>query len=1128
MWQRFTKTRGNKRRRSFCSVESLIAVEKLEARKMLTTFVSNDVPKQILDKSTITSDLDFSLTGKSLVDVNVSLTVQHTFDSDVDIYLIAPDGRSVTLSTDNGASGNGYINTTFDDEAENPITAESAPFTGVFRPEGSLSVLRGMDPAGTWQLKIIDDANSDIGTLESWSLDLSTTGSAIEDMTEVSPDPRNSAVDSVDIVLTHPLRFSSFSIDDLTLTRNGIEVLLDNRIQISSLDNANTYRIQGLDSFTSTKGNYQLSVSGEELIANDGGRVFGNASESWTLRGSTILEISPVSPNPRNAPVDELITTFSNPLNLATFSYNDLELRRNDDLVPLTDSVSITRIGQSSRYRISGLETFTNRRGSYELTVLTRRIIDEQGLAAEDSKTTEWSLIGPTITRITGISGSLRNTSVGTVSVQFLFPLDPDSIDIDDIELLRNGDTIPLDNVTVVPTANGTIFEIRGLSQLTEQKGAYELHVSANGVKDLFGNSGSGNQTVEWSLVGPQVTSVISPVLGTTNLPVNTVEVRLLFRPDLTTFDFQDVLLRRNASIIPLTSSVEISEINDTNTYRISGLSEFTRLAGNYSIEVSGRGLNDVQGRSGGGSDSAMWRMSGPSLSRIVDPPASRGNREVNFIDVQFLYPASPETFDFQDVTLTLDNIAVPLNERVIISPLSGGDSFRIQGLGPFTADEGTYRLLVNGAGMADAFGNAGSGIVSTSWTLDVTKPSSVEVLNVTPNPRLGQNRSLNSITMTFREQILASSIALQDFTLRLNGGSNLLDQQVLIRLSSDRKSLTISNLDRLTSAFGEYKFRVSGSFSDLAGNTAILTAEETWRVIDAPLIRSYGRTIVYREESGRKGLMNNPQVTDTDSAEFSGGSLTVSIVENQQSSIIGLLDRPGAFSFVSLAGNQVVFQDAVIGVKTGGGVSPLVIRLNPNATPIAVSALLRSVTFQAPGEQLRRRIQNVKLELNDGTGGTAIAKVAVLITPVNDPATIMANSPVTYEINSEPRLLAPQGTVQDPESIRFTDQLFRVRITKGRDGTEILALSSVFAVVDGSVRLQGVEIGRLANNAGNSGVLVVRLNGNATLNVIQTLFRSITFRTSGSTSLAKRTVGVTLQAVLGNSDLTSIDVNVI
>ncbi len=103
-------------------------------------------------------------------DVNVSLNLTHTFDGDLDIKLIAPDGTEVELSSDNGGSGDDYTDTVFDDSASDPITNGSAPFTGSFTPEESLSALNGLSAQGDWTLSITDDAGGDGGELLSWGV----------------------------------------------------------------------------------------------------------------------------------------------------------------------------------------------------------------------------------------------------------------------------------------------------------------------------------------------------------------------------------------------------------------------------------------------------------------------------------------------------------------------------------------------------------------------------------------------------------------------------------------------------------------------------------------------------------------------------------------------------------------------------------------------------------------------------------------------------------------------------------------------------------------------------------------------------------------------------------------------
>ena len=62
------------------------------------------------------------------------INVTHTWDSDLNVFLIAPNGARIELTTGNGGGGDNYTNTVFDDEAATLISAGAAPFTGSFRP----------------------------------------------------------------------------------------------------------------------------------------------------------------------------------------------------------------------------------------------------------------------------------------------------------------------------------------------------------------------------------------------------------------------------------------------------------------------------------------------------------------------------------------------------------------------------------------------------------------------------------------------------------------------------------------------------------------------------------------------------------------------------------------------------------------------------------------------------------------------------------------------------------------------------------------------------------------------------------------------------------------------------------
>ena len=140
------------------------------------SFDSTDVPQAIPDLKTITSTTTVSGITGPIGDVNVTLTIHHTFDRDLVITLIAPDGTKVTLANRNGSSADNFIDTTFDDQATTAISSGSAPFTGSFRPTGVLATLNGKSANGVWTLQVADTARLDTGTLDSWSIAIATAG----------------------------------------------------------------------------------------------------------------------------------------------------------------------------------------------------------------------------------------------------------------------------------------------------------------------------------------------------------------------------------------------------------------------------------------------------------------------------------------------------------------------------------------------------------------------------------------------------------------------------------------------------------------------------------------------------------------------------------------------------------------------------------------------------------------------------------------------------------------------------------------------------------------------------------------------------------------------------------------
>ena len=129
----------------------------------------------------------------TVADITVQLSAAFSTDSGLTAVLIAPNGTQIQLFSGVGGNGSNFVNTVFDDAAENSITTGKAPFTGTFKPTGQLSKLIGATVdmqntlkqwvPGTWTLQLTNTLTSASGMLDNWSLNITPQIS----VTPVSP-----------------------------------------------------------------------------------------------------------------------------------------------------------------------------------------------------------------------------------------------------------------------------------------------------------------------------------------------------------------------------------------------------------------------------------------------------------------------------------------------------------------------------------------------------------------------------------------------------------------------------------------------------------------------------------------------------------------------------------------------------------------------------------------------------------------------------------------------------------------------------------------------------------------------------------------------------------------------------
>lgn len=145
------------------------------------TFTAN-INAPIVDVTT--NDYSFTVSGLSPANIDtmnfgletVCINLTHTYDSDINIYLIAPDGTTASLATGLGGGGDDYTNTCFNVYAPQAVSAGAPPFTGTFSPMGQMGrVNNGQNGNGVWKIRVDDVAAQDAGTMISFSLTFGNT-----------------------------------------------------------------------------------------------------------------------------------------------------------------------------------------------------------------------------------------------------------------------------------------------------------------------------------------------------------------------------------------------------------------------------------------------------------------------------------------------------------------------------------------------------------------------------------------------------------------------------------------------------------------------------------------------------------------------------------------------------------------------------------------------------------------------------------------------------------------------------------------------------------------------------------------------------------------------------------------
>ncbi|MEW4453567.1 proprotein convertase P-domain-containing protein [Bremerella sp. JC817] len=165
--------------------------EVLTSKTVVGGQFSNTQAHLLLPRSTVVSEIEVA-DDYLIGDLNIQLSITHTYVEQLDGYLIGPDGQRIELFTGIGGSDDHFDKTIFDDDNGERISRARAPFQGTFRPEAlekrqpGLNHFRGKNLKGTWQLMIRGSRSERSGVLHGWSLLVTPDREAVDNPDSVA------------------------------------------------------------------------------------------------------------------------------------------------------------------------------------------------------------------------------------------------------------------------------------------------------------------------------------------------------------------------------------------------------------------------------------------------------------------------------------------------------------------------------------------------------------------------------------------------------------------------------------------------------------------------------------------------------------------------------------------------------------------------------------------------------------------------------------------------------------------------------------------------------------------------------------------------------------------------------
>ncbi|OWF65919.1 hypothetical protein B6A14_09180 [Polynucleobacter hirudinilacicola] len=223
----------------------------------------------------------------------------------------------------------------------------------------------------------------------------------------------------------------------------------------------------------------------------------------------------------------------------------------------------------------------------------------------------------------------------------------------------------------------------------------------------------------------------------------------------------------------------------------------------------------------------------------------------------------------------------------------------------------------------------------------------------------------------------------------------------------------------------------------------------------DAPVISAVTSPVAYTEGGSAITLDSAITLSDSDSSNFNGGSLTVSFTANGTaadqlaiitSSTSDTTPSDGTFSTNTSGGTTTLYYNPAgaenlftVGTISSNGANGSALTVNftsSSVTPAVVEALIEKITYANTSNNPSTAARTVTFSLNDGDGGSTnigTAEIIVDVTAVNNAAVISGTS--TASLTETNAALTTTGTLTSTDVDGTANAFIALPSTAGNNG---------------------------------------------------------------------------------------------